>query len=414
LLFKSIDQNADTILGRVFRQIEEERTISGDSVRPLKSYARLVLYILHYRKADGLPDGIPTKNYYEEFGISYHLVKQAIESLTENKIITTYHAHGTSEVLVNQLIKPPKPLHEFIKSGRLSLPKKKPEKLSVPERMVLGFLVFKSDTSGVTQGFFNSDICNSTGVSRDQLLRILKKLKAKKIITKTIPGYNGSRSLKRLPTVYFLNQSYRFVNSNHSSHWKDMQLIALSDPASLSAAAESVRANSYQAWIKWFSNEEHKLGPRNMLNYVANKSKHSLALILLDERKTIDDIDKQHILWAVMEAAEIILIKEFRHSPGLIEQLRKNPKSLHQGKRKNLRDMLNNRLMAIFLDEESHYRKVSKIFLRIAKQVIIQQKALESNSIEAAQSAIADDQYESEARELLRSGRDYLAEWLVK
>ncbi|WP_290570432.1 hypothetical protein, partial [Idiomarina sp.] len=41
-----------------------------------------MLYILHYRKADG----IPTKNYYNEFGISYHLVKQAIESLTERKI----------------------------------------------------------------------------------------------------------------------------------------------------------------------------------------------------------------------------------------------------------------------------------------------------------------------------------------
>ena len=175
-----MDQSANTILDRLFHQNPQDRTISSDSQRPLTSYARLVLYILHYRKADG----IPTKNYYNEFGISYHLVKQAIESLTERKIITTYHANGTSEVLVkcfrikgnpksNQLIKPPKPLHEFIKSGRLSLPNKKPEKLSVPERMVLAFLVYKSDTTGVTQGFFNSDICNSTGVSRDQLLRML-------------------------------------------------------------------------------------------------------------------------------------------------------------------------------------------------------------------------------------------------
>ncbi len=418
-----MDQSANTILDRLFHQNPQDRTISSDSQRPLTSYARLVLYILHYRKADG----IPTKNYYNEFGISYHLVKQAIESLTERKIITTYHANGTSEVLVkcfrikgnpksNQLIKPPKPLHEFIKSGRLSLPNKKPEKLSVPERMVLAFLVYKSDTTGVTQGFFNSDICNSTGVSRDQLLRILKKLKAKKIIIKTIPGYNGSRSLKRLPTVYFINRAYRFVNSNHSSYWKNEQLLAANHPFSLSSAAECVRTNSYQAWIAWFDKLAHKLGSVDMLRYVTSNSnsKHRLALILLDERRTLDDIDRQHISWAVMETAEIILINEFRHSPGLIEQLRKDPNSLQQGERKSLRDMLNNRLLEIFLDEESHYRKVSKIFLRIAKRVKIQQKALEAESTEAAQSAIADDQYESEARELLRSARDYLAEWLVK
>lgn len=420
-----MDHSANTILGRLFRQSPQDRSISSDSLRPLTPYAKLVLYILHYRKADGLPDGIPTRNYYKEFGISYHLVKQAIESLTEHKIITTYHAHGTSEVLVkcfrikgnsksNQLIKPPVPLHEFIKSGRLSLLGKKPEKLSVPERMVVAFLVYKSDTSGVTQGFFNSDICDSTGVSRDQLLRILSKLKKLKIITKTIPGFNGSRSIKRLPSVYFFNRKYEFINSNHSSYWEGEKKFQLSDPGSLSLAAESVRANSYDEWIAWFKEEEHKLRKREMLRNVASKSKQSLALILLDERKTLDDIDRQHILWAVMEAAEIILINEFRHSPGLIEQLRKNPNSLQKGEKKSLRDMLNNRLMGIFLDEESHYRKVGKVFLRIAKQVKIQQKKLEPESIEAAQSAIAHNQCESEARELLKSARDYLAEWLVK
>lgn len=422
-----MDQIANTILDRLFRQSPHDRSISSDSHRPLTSYARLVLYILHYRKADGLPDGIPTRNYYKEFGISYHLVKKSIESLTEQKIITTYHAHGTSEVLVkcfrikgnsksNQLIKPPKSLHELIKSGRLSLPEKKPEKLSVPERMVLAFLVYKTDTSGVTQGFFNSDICNSTGVSRDQLLRILKKLKAQKIIIKTIPGYNGSRSLKRLPTVYFINRAYNFVNSNDSSHWKREQLLTVNNPFSLMPAPESARTSSYQVWIAWFNNVAHKLGSVDMLRYVTSNSnsKHRLALILLDERRTLNDIDRQHISWAVMEAAEIILINEFRYSPGLIEQLRENPNSLQQRERKSLRNMLNNRLMQIFLDEESHYRKVSKVFLRIAKRVKIQQKALEAESTEAAQSAIADDQYEPEARELLRSARDYLDEWLVK
>ena len=81
-----MDQSANTILDRLFRQPPRDRSISSDSLRPLTSYAKLVLYILHYRKADGLPDGIPTRNYYKEFGISYHLVKQAIESLTERKI----------------------------------------------------------------------------------------------------------------------------------------------------------------------------------------------------------------------------------------------------------------------------------------------------------------------------------------
>ena len=95
-----MNHSANTILGRLFRQSPQDRSISSDSLQPLTPYAKLVLYILHYRKADGLPDGIPTRNYYKEFGISYHLVKKAIESLTEQKIITTYHAHGTSEVLV--------------------------------------------------------------------------------------------------------------------------------------------------------------------------------------------------------------------------------------------------------------------------------------------------------------------------
>jgi len=417
----------ETILDRIFHPSSGKRTIPDDSVRPLTSYARLVLYILHYRKAAGFPDGIPTKNYYNEFGISYHLVKQAIESLTEHKIITTYHAHGTSEVLVkcfrikgnsksNQLIKPPDPLHDFIKSGRLSVPSKKPEKLSVPERMVVAFLVYKSDTSGVTQGFFNSDICNSTGVSRDQLLRILKKLKAKEVISKTIPGYNGSRSLKRLPTVYFINRACRFVNSNHSSQWKSEQRLNVNIPFSLAPAAESARISSHKEWTTWFNKVVHKLDSVDMLRYVTsdNNSKRSLALILLDERRTLGDIDRQHISWAVMEAAEIILIHEFRYSPGLINQLIENRKSWSQIEKKSLRKKLNDRLMGIFLDEESHYQKLSKIFLRIAKRVKIQQKALESESTEVAQSAIAGDQYESEARELLRSARDYLAEWLVK
>ncbi len=422
-----MNQNKESILDLIFGHLSEEAIVSVNDVRSLNSYARLVLYVLQYRKADGFPDGIPTKKYHEEFGISYHLVKQAINSLTKQKIITVYYSPGQPSVLVknfrvkgnpkpNQLIKPPKPLHELIKLGEAHSTNKKPVKLTVPERMVLAFLVYKSDTTGVTQGFFNSDICNSTGVSRDQLLRILKKLKAKKIIIKTIPGYNGSRSLKRLPTVYFINRAYRFVNSNHSSYWKNEQLLAANHPFSLSSAAEYVRTNSYQAWIAWFDKLAHKLGSVDMLRYVTSNSnsKHRLALILLDERRTLDDIDRQHISWAVMETAEIILINEFRHSPGLIEQLRKDPNSLQQRERKSLRDMLNNRLLEIFLDEESHYRKVSKIFLRIAKRVKIQQKALEAESTEAAQSAIADDQYESEARELLRSARDYLAEWLVK
>lgn len=422
-----MNQNKESILDLIFGHLSEEAIVSVNDVRSLNSYARLVLYVLQYRKADGFPDGIPTKKYHEEFGISYHLVKQAINSLTKQKIITVYYSPGQPSVLVknfrvkgnpkpNQLIKPPKPLHELIKLGEAHSTNKKPVKLTVPERMVLAFLVYKSDTTGVTQGFFNSDICNSTGVSRDQLLRILKKLKAKKIIIKTIPGYNGSRSLKRLPTVYFINRAYRFVNSTHSSYWKNEQLLAANHPFSLSSAAEYVRTNSYQAWIAWFDKLAHKLGSVDMLRYVTSNSnsKHRLALILLDERRTLDDIDRQHISWAVMETAEIILINEFRHSPGLIEQLRKDPNSLQQGERKSLRDMLNNRLLEIFLDEESHYRKVGKIFLLIAKQVKIQQKALESESIEAAQSAIADNQYESEARELLKSARDYLAEWLVK
>lgn len=422
-----MNQNKESILDLIFGHLSEEAIVSVNDVRSLNSYARLVLYVLQYRKADGFPDGIPTKKYHEEFGISYHLVKQAINSLTKQKIITVYYSPGQPSVLVknfrvkgnpkpNQLIKPPKPLHELIKLGEAHSTNKKPVKLTVPERMVLAFLVYKSDTTGVTQGFFNSDICNSTGVSRDQLLRILKKLKAKKIIIKTIPGYNGSRSLKRLPTVYFINRACRFVNSNHSSQWKNEHRLNVNIPFSLAPTAEFARISSYQAWIAWFNKVAHKLGSVDMLRYVTsdNNSKRSLALILLDERKTLDDIDRQHISWAVMEAAEIILINEFRYSPGLINQLIENRESWSQIEKKSLREKLNDRLMGIFLDEESHYRKVGKIFLLIAKQVKIQQKALESESIEAAQSAIADNQYESEARELLKSARDYLAEWLVK
>ena len=313
----------------------------------------------------------------------------------------------------NQLIKPPRPLHDLITSGRIASANKKPEKLTVPERMVLGFLVYKSDTSGVTQGLFNSDICESTGVSRDQLLRILNKLKKLKIITKTIPGFNGSRSLKRLPSVYFFNRTYRFINSNRSSYWKDTQHLALSDPDGLSSAAESVRGRSYEAWVTWFNEEEHKLGSKDIFHYVANEGKRSLALILLDERKTLDDIDIQHILWVVMEAAELLLLREFRHSPGLIEQLREGKNPWQQEEGTSIREMLSTQLIDIFLEHERHYNKVSKIFLRIARQTALHKEASESSTINAAQSAFSNIQYEAESRKLFNSARAFLSEWLV-
>ena len=110
-----------------------------------------------------------------------------------------------------------------------------------------------------------------------------------------------------------------------------------------------------------------------------------------------------------MEAAEIILINEFRHSPGLIEQL-EEPNSLQKGEKEPAR-YAEQSTHGIFSTRNPLW-KVGKISsYRQASQNST--KKLEPESIEAAQSAIAHNQCESE-RELLKSARDYLAEWLVK